>query len=164
MSSQHIPHKIFRDALGVAEKLEPLKSKKDPVIAAIAGFAGGGVGLGLYLQSWVDFFVPFIMMLVVWIIAIPTGEILSFFIPVFWAVYGFKRAKASNAKLERLEYGILDVEVITEPLPSRAIQTRPGKSQTALAARLSKLDDLMDAGMLSPTEYESRREKILAEI
>ena len=129
MSSQHIPHKIFRDALGVAEKLEPLKSKKDPVIAAIAGFAGGGVLLGLYLQSWVDFFVPFIMMLVVWIIAIPTGEILSFFIPVFWAVYGFRRAKSSNAKLEQLQNEILDVEVITEPPPSRSVQIPEMNSQ-----------------------------------
>ncbi len=104
------------------------------------------------------------MMFIIWIIAIPTGEILSFFIPVFWAVYGYRRARSSNAKLDALQNGILDVEVIAEAPVSRAIQKRLGKSQTARAARLSKLDDRMDAGMLSPTEYESKRAKILAEI
>ena len=129
MSAQHIPHKIFRDALGVAEKLEPLKCTKDPVLTAIAGFTLGPIGLSLYLRSLVDLFVPCIMVLVILIIAIPTGEILSFFIPVFLAVYGYRRAKASNAKLEQLQNEILDVEVIAEPPPARTVHIPEMNSQ-----------------------------------
>jgi hypothetical protein len=119
MNTQKMPHGIVRSAYGVAEKLEPLKSKKDPVIAAIAGFALGGIGLGLYLKSWTDFLLPSGMLIVLMVLGIPFGELPTFFIPFFWAAYGYRRVKASNAKLENHGGDILDVEIVAPPIQKR---------------------------------------------
>ena len=119
MNTQKLPHGIMRSAFGVAEKLEPLKSKKDPVIAAIAGFVSGGIGLGLYLQSWTDFLLPSGMLIILMVLGIPFGELPTMFIPFFWAVYGYRRVKASNAKLKSQDDDVLDVEIVTTPVRER---------------------------------------------
>lgn len=36
--------------------MKPLKQRKNPVIAFILGFFLQGIGVGLYLESWIDFF------------------------------------------------------------------------------------------------------------
>lgn len=46
---QHYPHWIQ----GLLEDLPPLE-KKNPIVAAIVGFFFGGIGVGLYFQSWKD--------------------------------------------------------------------------------------------------------------
>src|SRR5689334_13477380 len=99
-TQNHIPKSVVRSAFAVADKMEPLKKKKDPVIAAICGAALGGVGLGIYLESWLDFFVPWCMLLFLLVFAVPTAGVSTFLIPIFWAVYGYRRVKASNEKLE----------------------------------------------------------------
>lgn len=108
----HAPHNIIRSAFNVADRMEPLKTRKDPTLAAICGFAFGGVGLGLYLKSWPDFLIPFGMMLVLMILSVPTGGMLSITVPFFWAIYGFRRVKASNRALECNSGDFIEAEVI----------------------------------------------------
>lgn len=119
MNTNKMPHGIVSSAYGVADKLEPLKTKKDPFVAAIAGFALGGVGLGLYLKSWTDFWVPALMLITIMVLSIPFAELPVFFVPFFWAVYGYRRVKASNAKLEKGDGNILDAEIVASPTRQR---------------------------------------------
>ena len=42
----------------------PYIEGKNPIIAFIVGFLFGGIGLGLYFQSWKDFLYPLILFLV----------------------------------------------------------------------------------------------------
>src|SRR6266404_2043672 len=162
MSSQNrIPSNVFKSAFSVAEKLEPLTTKKDPVVAAIAGFALGGVGLGLYLRSWVDFFVPFIMLVVIGVIAVPTGGVLAFFTPVFWAVWGYRRVMASNAKLDGVKDDILEAEIIAEPSFSRTVQIPATNSRQDREFRLRKLNELYHAGVLTPAQRDDEKKEIL---
>jgi len=98
-AQHHLPHGALKSAFTVADKLKPLKKKRDPAVAAACGFFLGGIGLGLYLESWLDFVIPFLMFFAIAIIAIPTGETLTLLTPFFWAVWGYRRATASNAKL-----------------------------------------------------------------
>jgi hypothetical protein len=83
------------------EKMEPLKQRKNPVIAFILGFLLGGIGVGLYLESWVDFFVCVGIFVLFFAILLPTviGE--AFLVPaaaLFCGCYGAWRAASSNAK------------------------------------------------------------------
>ncbi len=116
MNTNKMPHGIVRSAYGVADRLEPLKTKKDPVVAAIAGFVLGGIGLGLYLRSWVDFLLPSGMLIAIMVLGIPFGELPTLFIPFFWAIYGYRRVKASKAKLEHAGSDILDAEIVAPPI------------------------------------------------
>jgi len=165
MNSQtRIPSNVFKSAFSVAEKLEPLKTKKDPVVAAIAGFALGGLGLGVYFKSWVDFFVPFIMLLVIGVIAIPTGEVFAIFTPVFWAIYGYRRAKSSNAKLDCMDDDVLDAEIITEPSFSPRVQIPATNSRQDREFRLRKLNELYHSGVLTPAQRDDEKKEILGEL
>jgi hypothetical protein len=167
MSSQHIPSNVFRSAFSVAEKLEPLKSRKDPIVAAIAGFALGGIGLGIYCRSLVDFFVPWLMVIILMVLGIIFGELPVFFAPLFWAYWGYRRVKASNAKLDAgssVEQ-IIDAECIAKPPPIPANQkTIERDSQRPLQARLSRIDELFSEGILSKTERDQKRAEILQEL
>jgi hypothetical protein len=95
MSNQVNGHAI-RHAMEGVEKLPPLKQPKDPIIAAMCGLCTGGIGLGLYLEGWLDFWVPFVALIVLGSVAIPSGEMLMYLAPVLWAMYGYRRAKSSN--------------------------------------------------------------------
>lgn len=163
-SPNQIPQGVWRSAFGVADKMEPLKKKKNPTLAAVCGFALGGVGLGIYLESWLDFFVPFCMLLVIVVLGIPTGETLTLVTPVFWAIYGYRRAKTSNEKLEgRSQGGIIEAEIIADPPPIRSLQ-KIAASAGPPQAPLRRLDDLLREGILSPSEHAERRVKLLQKI
>jgi len=56
----HAAHFIKR----LFEKLPPITEKKNPLIAGILGFFFGGIGLGLYFQTWQDFLYPVIAFVV----------------------------------------------------------------------------------------------------
>jgi len=160
MNTQKLPPEVLRSAFGVADKLEPLKSPKDPVLAAVAALALGGVGLGLYLRSWTDFFIPWLMLIVLMIFSIPMGGLPVFFAPIFWAIYGYRRVKASNQKLE-FQTDIRDAEIIVPPL-IRECQPQPA-APVSLKARLQELDNLLVAGVLTQAERDTKRAKLLAD-
>jgi hypothetical protein len=163
MSSKHqIPHSILRNALKIAEQLPPLKSKKNPAIAAAASFCLGALGSGLYLRSWPDVYIPVFIFLVLVILSIFTAGIPLFFIPFCWAVFAWKRVQSSNRKLEDRENGVVDAEIITPPpIPAaQRLAAPPGNVES----RLRRLDQLFQAGMLTPGEREAKRREILTEI
>jgi hypothetical protein len=75
------------------EDLPPLRKKKNPFIAAFAGFFFGGIGLGIYFQSWKDAVYP-ILGLVLLSIAFPAiGTVTAL---ILTAVWGFARAANSD--------------------------------------------------------------------
>jgi hypothetical protein len=164
MSSKgHMPHSIIRNAYAIADQMEPLKKKKDPAVAAVLGFAFGGVGLGLYLESWMDFLLPWGILMVIVILGIPFGEAPVIFAPVFWAIYAYRRVKASNAKLEgRGRKGIIEAEIVTEPPPVQSVQ-RSVEPQRQLQMNLRRLDDLLAEGVLTPSEHAAKRTQLLSE-
>ena len=101
----HVPHvaKEIRKELG---KMKRLKQKKSPVIAFILGFLLQGIGVGLYLESWKDFFVCVGIFVLFFGILLPTviGE--AMLLPAaafFCGIYGAWRADSSNKKIDRGE-------------------------------------------------------------
>ena len=152
----------FKTVFSIADEMKPLKQKKNPTLAATLGLFTGGIGLGIYLGSWVDFFLPFLMLLLIFIFS---GGILTEFVPVFWAIWGWRRAKASNAKLDvgGNAEGILEAEVITEPPPIPTVQ-RVSDSQKTPQARFRQADDLFRGGSISQSEYADIRAAILSEL
>lgn len=83
----------------IADKLPPLPERANPLAAAAAGFFLGAAGLGLYFRSWTDFFIPAGVLVVCFVLAPFTAGISVGFAAMFCAIWGYKRAKASNDKL-----------------------------------------------------------------
>lgn len=110
----HRPQSIIRSALNVADRMEPLKTRKNPILAAILGFAFGGLGTGVYLENWSDVLIPFGMMLLIVIVSIPTGGTLCITIPFFWARYAYRRVQVSNRTLDRNSQDYIEAEVIED--------------------------------------------------
>lgn len=107
------------------------------------------------------------MVLILMVLGIPFGELPVFFAPFFWAVWAYRRVKASNAKLDGRTQTerIIDAEVIAEPPPIPANQKRIAPApQSPLQARLSRLDELLSEGILSKAERDQKRTEILQEL
>jgi hypothetical protein len=64
----------------------PVLEKKNWVLAGLLGFFFGGLGLGLYFQSWKDFIYP---ILVFFIVTIAWGSFIPFFGAAPGALVGF---------------------------------------------------------------------------
>lgn len=80
------------------ESLPPLPKKKDPTVAALVG-ALGNVFLALYLQSWNDFCILFVGIIIALSLAPMTMGSSVFFAMGIGSWYGYYRVKTSNAKL-----------------------------------------------------------------
>jgi hypothetical protein len=101
----HVPH-AAKEISSELKKMDPLKQRKNPIIAFILGFLLQGVGVGLYLESWKDFFVCVGIFVLFFGILLPTviGEALL--VPaaaLFCGIYGAWRVNSSNEKLRRGE-------------------------------------------------------------
>ena len=164
-SQTHVPHAVFKNAFGITDQLKPLKQRKSPSVASVCGFTFGGLGLGLYFGTWTDFFLPVAIWLVIMVLAAPTGELLLITAPVFCAIYGFRRATASNRKLDAggTAERIIDAEVITAPPPIPAVPKAIDAGKTP-QARLRQADDLFRGGSISQSEYADIRATILSEL
>jgi hypothetical protein len=79
------------------DALPPLKSKKNPGLACLLGLLFGGVGLGIYFWSIVDFVIP-IGISILALVAL--GNIGFWGGVVVAGLWGFFRAVNSNARLE----------------------------------------------------------------
>lgn len=102
---RHAAHmaKDISEGLG---KMKRLKQKKNPVIAFILGFLLQGIGVGLYLESWKDFFVCVGIFVLFFGILLPTVVGEAMLIPaaaIFCGIYGAWRADSSNNKIDRGE-------------------------------------------------------------
>lgn len=74
----HIIGKAFRDA----KNLPPVGRGKSAVVAFVTGVLFGPIGLGLYLRSWGDFFIPLTLIIGGSIMTAGIGA------PFFWALTG----------------------------------------------------------------------------
>ncbi len=89
------PHGLFRVAEASAQALDPLKKRKSPFIAALLGFLCGGIGVGLYLESFSDFLICLVVGILLAVIVPGPGILLG---AIGAAVWGALRADASNKK------------------------------------------------------------------
>lgn len=88
----HFPHFIQR----LLEDLPPIREKKNPVVAGVLGFLFGGIGLGLYFQSWKDFVYPVIVFFMLSVLLSPLIVVGPFLGLVFASLWGVVRAVDSG--------------------------------------------------------------------
>jgi hypothetical protein len=122
-SENQTPRSYFKTVFSLADDMKALRKRKNPALAATLGFFTGRVGLGYYMGTWPDFFIPFFILL---LIVIFSGGTLLEIVPFFWAAWGWRRAVTSNAKLDAggSTERILEAEVITESPPNRPTKRR----------------------------------------
>jgi hypothetical protein len=82
-------------------KLPVLKRDRSPNVAAAVGFLLGGVGLGIYFRSFIDFLVP--LAIVIGLAA--TSSVIAGLASLGWlagaviaGLYGYFRAQQSNER------------------------------------------------------------------
>ena len=87
----------------VMEKLPPLSTKKSPNLACFLGLVAGGIALGIYFRSFVDFIIPVGIALAITLVvgSAAAAEVGWVGGAVLAAVYGYFRAQNSNERLER---------------------------------------------------------------
>ena len=83
--------------------LAPLGGRKNPQIAAVLGFLFGGIGLGIYFLSFVDFLIPLGITIVLAVVLpglvdIDTGLAILFG-SIVAALWGYLRVVDSNSRL-----------------------------------------------------------------
>lgn len=84
------------------ERMRPLRKECKPANAAIIGFLFGGIGLGLYFKSVIDFLIPVGFTVATAIAAaMTTGQAGLGFLSgaMIAARWGYYRARQSNARL-----------------------------------------------------------------
>lgn len=78
--------------------LPVLKKHKSPNVAAVIGFLTGGIGLGLYCWSFIDFIFPVLAIIVLGAILKTAGWIVG---AAMVGLYGYVRVSDSNARLDK---------------------------------------------------------------
>jgi hypothetical protein len=76
-----------------------LRGKRNPTTAAIIGLLFGGIGLGIYFASFIDFIIPLVITIGLYTVLSQIGFIGG---AVIAAVWGYFRAVDSNKKLAQL--------------------------------------------------------------
>ncbi len=158
------------------ERLPPLKRRREPSVAAVWGFLFGGIGLGIYFRSWIDFFFPVVIWLCLSIVALPTGEILLLLAPVFCAIYGYFRAETSNRRRMAAPLDERQSPTSTGKSPQAdkidGIQSQPppippdssARTRLDVEGRLEQLARLREKGLVSEEEFNVKRQQILTEL
>ena len=72
----HLPH-LLKETKEQIDRNKKPGENKNPIVAGALGFLFGPIGIGLYFQSWGDFFLCFVVLV-----------LLTFIIPVFGALPG----------------------------------------------------------------------------
>jgi hypothetical protein len=87
------------------ERLPPLKDEKSPGLASALGFVFGGIGLGLYFLSFVDFLIPIgiviLATIVLGAVSADLGILGLIGGAIVAALWGYFRAINSNERLAR---------------------------------------------------------------
>ncbi len=73
-----------------------LRGERNPTAAAIIGFCFGGIGLGIYFASLIDFIIPILITIGLYAVLSQFGVIGGALIAAVW---GYFRAVSSNEKL-----------------------------------------------------------------
>ena len=93
---------MVKQFLEMMDRLPPFPKMKNPGLAAALGFAFGGIGLGIYLKSFIDLLFPLAIVLVASVMtgiaALPPdlGLLAGAMIAAMW---GFFRVESSNRRL-----------------------------------------------------------------
>lgn len=101
MGNEHIAGHAAKHIAEGLRNLEPLRQRKNPMVAFILGVLLQGVGVGLYLGSWKDFFICVGIFVLFFGVLLPTVVGEALLIPVaalFCGCYGAWRAASSNEK------------------------------------------------------------------
>jgi hypothetical protein len=77
------------------QKLPPLGRKTNPGVAAFWGFMFGGIALGIYFRSFIDFVVPLGIAVALTVVAGPIGWLGGALCATFW---GYFRSQDSNER------------------------------------------------------------------
>lgn len=80
-----------------SEQLPALKRKRNPTTAAIIGFCFGGIGLGIYFASFIDFIIPIMIAIGMLTVLSQVGWLGGAIVAALW---GYFRAVSSNEKLD----------------------------------------------------------------
>ncbi len=80
----------------LVEDLPPIHEKKNPIVAGLLGFFFGGIGLGIYFQTWKDFLYPVAVFVMASILLAPLIVVGPFLALIFAAVWGTVRAANSG--------------------------------------------------------------------
>jgi hypothetical protein len=88
--------------------LPPLRKERSPAKAAIIGLLFGGIGLGLYFKSVVDFLIPVLFTIASTALAAATartgGSVVGFLGATMVAGrWGYYRARQSNTRLAAIQ-------------------------------------------------------------
>jgi hypothetical protein len=81
------------------KKLPPLQKPKNPAVAIVVGFLTGGVGLGIYLRSFVDVLIPILLFIGVSVFCQEAAALGAALGPTVVAIYGYARVQESNERL-----------------------------------------------------------------
>jgi hypothetical protein len=83
----HVVRQLFNNS----GDFPPPKRGKNPVVAFVMGAAFGPLGVGLYLESWFDFFVSLGLVVTGSVMTVGLGA------PVFWVLCGAYAARRCRA-------------------------------------------------------------------
>jgi hypothetical protein len=178
--SNHSTNALMQATGRMLAQMQPLKTKKSPITAAICGLAFGAIGLGLYFGSIAECVIP----AVIWVLAIflapASGGTLLIAAPFFCALYGYVRVTASNQKLEEAQPSVsspprpkpINKSTVFEAdvvMPSPRYDSKPPAVPAQVQPhptedRLQRLTDLLRKGMISQNEHDQKRHQILADI
>lgn len=94
---------MFDLVVKAVAKLPALKKERSPNVAAAVGFFFGGIGLGLYFGSFIDFVLPIAITIA---LVLATGSLGAGLASLGWlagaiiaSIYGYYRAQQSNEAL-----------------------------------------------------------------
>lgn len=77
--------------------LPPLSKTKNSQIAAVLGFLFGGIGLGIYFLSFIDFLIP-ILFAILLVGVLPSSEGALLAGAIISALWGYLRVENSNSR------------------------------------------------------------------
>lgn len=89
MSNLHHLPDLLKHTIKEIDKNKRPDENKNPFIGAILGFLFGPIGIGIYFNSWKDFFLCLVVLIILAIILVGFGAIPGW---LFSAFYGFYRA------------------------------------------------------------------------
>ncbi len=89
---QHLAHAL-KGSAEIVKELEPLRERKEPAVALLAGLVLGALGVAIYLKSAKDFFICMGMFIALSVLIPGVGSVVGWF---FAPAYGAWRAHTSN--------------------------------------------------------------------
>jgi multisubunit Na+/H+ antiporter MnhG subunit len=90
---------IYRILRFIARHRKPLPRDRSATVAAIIGLLFGGIGVGIYFRSFLDFVLCSVLTLVASMAFVMTESVMTLLLcATAPALYGFHRVRASNVK------------------------------------------------------------------